>query len=65
MQIVQTFTTALSDFVSGFGSTVVDLFDTVFTNGEGGLSNLAIYGITFGAIGLVLGLVRAFTRKAG
>lgn len=65
MDIVKTFTDALSGFVSGFGTSVVDLFNSVFVTSEGGLSNLAIWGITFGACGLVLGLVRAFTRKAG
>ena len=65
MNIVSTFTTAVTDFATGIGTTVVDLFDKVFTNGEGGLSNLAIWGITFGAVSLVLGLVHTFTRKAG
>ena len=65
MDIVSTFTGALGEFVEGFGSSVVDLFNSVFVNAEGGLSNLAVWGITFSAVGLVLGLVRAFTRKAG
>ncbi len=65
MNIVSTFTSALGDFVEGFGTSVVDLFNSVFVTSEGGLSNIAVWGITFGAISLVLGLVRAFTRKAG
>jgi len=65
MNIVQTFTEAFTNMTSGIGTGIVDLFNNVFVTEEGGLSNLAIWGITFGAIGLVLGLVRLFTRKAG
>lgn len=65
MNIVSTFTSAVSDFAAGIGTTVVDLFDKVFITSDGNLTNLAIWGITFGAISLVLGLVHTFTRKAG
>ena len=65
MNIVSTFTSAVSEFAEGIGTTVVDLFDKVFVTADGNLSNLAIWGITFGAISLVLGLVHTFTRKAG
>ena len=65
MNIVETFTGAFTSMAEGIGTGVVDLFNSVFVNSEGNLSNLAIWGITFGAVGLVLGLVRAFTRKAG
>lgn len=65
MDIVSTFTTAFTDLTSGLGGGIVDLFNSVFLTSEGKLSNIAIWGITFGAIGLVLGLCRMFTKKAG
>ena len=65
MDIVSTFTTAFTEMCSGIGSGVVNLFNDVFLTTDGKLSNIAVWGITFGAIGLTLGLVRLFTRKAG
>lgn len=65
MEIVSTFVTAVGDFCAGLGTAVVDTFEAVCLNSEGGLSNLAIWGITFGAISLAVGVVRMFTRKAG
>lgn len=65
MNIVETFTGAFTDMASGLGTGITKLFNDVFVTTEGGLSNIAIWGITFGAIGLCLGLVRMFTRKAG
>lgn len=65
MNIVETFTDAFTSMTTGLGTGITDLFNNVFVTKDGGLSNLAIWGITFGAIGLVLGLVKLFTRKAG
>ena len=65
MEIVSTFVTALGDFCSGIATAVVDTFEKVCLTADGGLSNLAIWGITFGAITLAVGVVRSFTRKAG
>lgn len=64
-EIVQTITTAATNFASGFGSAVVNTFDTILTNGDGGLSNLAIWGLAFGGVALIVGLSKMFTRKAG
>lgn len=61
--IVTTITTASSDFATGFGNAVVNTFNTILTNGEGGLSNLAIWGLVFGGVGLIIGLSKLFTRK--
>ncbi len=63
--IIETFTTALSSLGTGVAETVVNVFDKVFVGAEGGLSNLAIYGIVMGAVALGIGLVHKFTRKAG
>ena len=65
MDIVQTFVDGFTTFTSGMGAGVVNLFNTVFLNTEGKLSNIAIWGITFGAIGLGTFLLRKFTSKAG
>lgn len=64
-EIVKTVTDAATNFASGFGTAVVDTFDTILTNGQGGLSNLAIWGLVFGGVALIVGLSRMFTRKAG
>lgn len=64
-EIITTFTDALSSLASGVASTVVTTFDTVMTNSEGKLSNLAIYGIVTIAVSLGIGLVRKFSAKAG
>ena len=63
--IVTTFTESISGLASGVATTVVDVFNAICVNPEGGISNLAIWGIVFGTMGLVVGLTKAFTRKAG
>ena len=64
-EIVSTFTTSFSTFCSGIAGSIVETFNSVFTTGDGKLSNLAIWGIVFGAVGLGLAIVRKFTAKAG
>lgn len=64
-EIVSTFTTAFTDLCSGVAGGVVDTFNTVFMTTDGKLSNLAIWGIVFGAVGLGLAIIRKFTAKAG
>ena len=61
-QIVTTVTDALSGFATGLGETVVNVFDSVIVSGDG-LSNVAVWGLTFLAFGLVTGIVKMFTRK--
>lgn len=63
-EIITTFTEALSSLASGVASTAVATFDAIMMNSEGGLSNLAIYGIVFLAVSLGIGLVRKFSAKA-
>ena len=64
-QIVSTVVETAKGLASGLSSTVVETFNAVFVNAEGGLSNLAIWGLVMGAVGLGYGLIRMFTRKAG
>ena len=63
--IVSTIVTAVKDFATGISSTVVDVFNAVCVNAEGGLSNLAIWGLVLGAVGLGYALIRKFTSKVG
>ena len=63
--IVSTIVTAVSDFATGVADTVVDVFNAVCVNPEGGLSNLAIWGLVLGAVGLGYALIRKFTSKVG
>lgn len=65
MNIVGTFVDAISGVATGVASTVTEVFNSIMMTEAGGLSNLAIWGLTFGAIGLVVGLCKLFTRKAG
>ena len=62
--ILTTFTGALTGFATAVPTAVVNAFDTLFVSGDG-ISNLAIWGITFLAGGIVLGLSKAFTAKLG
>lgn len=64
-EIVTTAVEAIKGFASGVAETTVDVFNSVCVNPEGGLSNLAIWGIVLGVLGLGCGIVRAFTRKVG
>lgn len=63
--IVTTVVDALKGFGSGFAETVVDVFTKVCVNAEGGLSNLAIWGLVIGTLGIGVGITRMFTRKIG
>lgn len=64
-QIVGTFVEAISGVVSGVTSAVTEGFNNLIVNANGNISNLAIWGLVFGGIGLVVGIVRHFTRKVG
>ncbi len=63
--IVSTIVTAVKDFATGVAGTVVDVFNAVCVNSEGGLSNLAIWGLVLGAVGLGYAIIRKFTSKVG
>lgn len=63
--IVKTVTGAISNLATNIAGTVVDVFNKVFVNADGGISNIAIWGLVVGAVGITFGIVRMFTRKAG
>lgn len=64
-QIVSTFVEAISGVVEGVTSAVIDGFNGLIVTEAGNLSNLAVWGLVFGGIGLVVGIVRRFTSKVG
>lgn len=64
-EIVSTFVEAVKGIASGIAGTFVDVFNAVAVNSEGGLSNLAIWGLVLGAVGLGTFVVRKFTSKVG
>lgn len=63
--IVETITNAATSFASGFGNAVVSTFNTILTDGDGQLSNLAIWALAFAGVGLIIGISKIFTRKIG
>ena len=63
--IVSTITGAITEFATGVAGTVVEVFNAVCVNEAGGLSNLATWGLVFGAISIGYALIRKFTSKVG
>ena len=63
--IVKTVTDAITGLATNIAGTVVDVFNKVFVNADGGISNIAIWGLVVGAVGITFGIVRMFMRKAG
>lgn len=58
-------TSSFSAFLTGIASAVVDTFDAVFVTSEGGISNIAAWGLMFLAVGFGSRFLRKFTNKAG
>ena len=65
MEIVETFLSGVTGLGSGLGTAIVDTFNSVVLTSEGKLSNIAIWGLTFGGMALVIGLAKLFSRKVG
>lgn len=63
--IVTTVVDAISNVTQGIGSSIQNLFTSLFVGAEGGISNLAIWGLTFVGVGFVIGLARVLMRKLG
>lgn len=68
-EILQTVTQTITGLLQGVGQGIVTLFEDLFTNGEGGLSSLAIWvmvllgvSIALGAIAWVSTLIRGKQR---
>lgn len=63
--IVSTFVDSMKGIAAGAASTIKSTFDALVVTENGGLSNLAIWGLVFGGIAIALGVVRLFTHKLG
>lgn len=64
--IVSTVTDAIGGLVTGLTSGISDAFNGLFVTADGtGLSNLAVWGLTFVGVTIILGVVKLFTRKLG
>lgn len=68
MNIVTTITQdvvgAISAFLSGMGTSIVDFFDNIVVH-EGQLTTFAGWTLAFVGIGFASGLIRKLIRKAG
>ena len=64
-QIVTTFVDAFAQLTAGLGESIVATFDALLLNANGGLSNIAVWGLVFGGVSLGLGIIGRFIRKAG
>ena len=64
-EIISTVVDSIKGIASGLASTAVDTFNAIFVGAEGGLSNLAVWGLVMGSVGLGFALLRKFTSKAG
>lgn len=64
-QIVNTVVEAFTGLAEGIASTVQTVFEQLFITENGGISNLAIWGLVFVGVGAAFGLVKMFTNKLG
>ncbi len=62
--IVQTIVDAFSGLLSGGADAIVTLFNTVFMNEAGGISNFGIWSLAFIGVGAAFGIIRLLKRKA-
>lgn len=63
--IIETFVSGFSGLGGGLATAAVEIFDTMFVSAEGGLTNLATWGLIFGGASLIIGLVAWAKKKAG
>lgn len=60
--ILDIFIEALTGFVGASANAMISAFNTLVYNPTTGLTGLATWGLVFGGISLVLGIVGRFTR---
>lgn len=56
--IISNITGAFTGFLTGTGEGIINFFETIFTNGEGGLSVLAIVGLSMMGLGIATGIIK-------
>lgn len=57
-EVIATILTAITDFLGGIGAAIVGFFSELTTNGEGGLSDLAVWLLVFLGLSIAIGLGR-------
>lgn len=57
-EIITTLTTAITSFGSSAVTAIVDNFDALAVTAEGDLTNVAVWGLSFMGVSLVIGLGR-------
>lgn len=57
-EVIATILSAITDFLGGIGAAIVGFFSELTTNGEGGLSDLAVWLLVFLGLSIAIGLGR-------
>lgn len=63
--IVTTIVESATSLLGGIGAGIVEYFETLFLNSEGGISNLGIYLLCFVGFGVAIGCMRWIRTKIG
>lgn len=64
-EIISTIITAITSFLTGIGSAIVDFFDATVVTEAGKLTNFATWALVFLGVSFGLGVVTAVLRKVG
>ncbi len=62
---VSTVVDSFGSLLTGIASTIGNTFDALFVSADGGISNIAAWGLMFLGVGLGAKMLRKFTDKAG
>lgn len=57
-EVITVILEAITDFLGGIGSAMVEFFGTIVTDGEGGLTTLASWLLVFLGLSLAIGIAR-------
>ena len=55
----------ITGFAQGAADAVVTVFNSIFLNAEGGISNFALYSLFFLGFGIIAGLIGSVIKKVG
>ena len=61
-EIIQVFTDAFTGMLSALTTLITTAFSNLVYNSTDGLQDLAVWGLVFGGIALVLGIVQRFVK---
>ena len=61
--IIQNITTGFSTFLTGTGEGIKNFFETIFTNGEGGISVFAIVALAMTGLGFGTYMVKKLINR--